>query len=445
MARFLTRPTVNRRSFLRGAAGAAALGATASVPFSRAWADDPVTINVFTLQGQPLQLKAYEKMVSGFEAAHPGIKVNILPISQTDLWPKLAASYAGGDVPDLILQMTSENVVSLYGQGLLEPMDDVITAVGEDDFEPAGRNLFKDEGHYFAVPASNNCVSLLWYRKDLLAEAGLEPPKTWSEYIAMAKALTKNGMYGASMPYGQAAMANSITWTLIYQAGGYIIAPDMSVVFDSEPTYAMLEFMKEIHEYVPPGANRYDFVDVLKAYVTGSAASCMYTGRAIVNVNTQNPSIADQISCVPFPIRDGGKEWWSGAFEAIIMPKAAKNKEAAKLFAAWNFKPDEYIAFINATPGHQIPELRSIMASDAYRSDPLLQKYPKELDITIDTLAKAHATCKPEDDFPIILKAGQLQNSGVFAETIQRVVIEGQTPKAAAAWAQDRIADFMKS
>jgi multiple sugar transport system substrate-binding protein len=443
MARFLSGQSVNRRAFLKGAAGAAALGATASLP--RAWAADPVALNVFTLQGQPLQLKAYEKMVAGFEAAHPGIKVSILPVSQTDLWPKLAASYAGGDVPDLVLQMTSENVVSLYGQDLLEPMDDVVKSVGESDFEPAGRNLFLDKGHYFAVPASNNCVSLLWYRKDLLGAAGLEPPKTWSDLIAMAKALTKNGVYGASIPYGQAAMANSITWTLIYQAGGHVIAPDMSVTFDAEPTYAMLEFMKEIHQYVPPGANRYDFIDVLKAYVSGTAASCMYTGRAIGNVNSDNPAIADQISVVPFPIRDGGKPWWSGAFEAIIMPKAAKNKEAAKLFAAWNFKPDEYIAFINATPGHQIPELQSVAASAAYRSHPLLQKYKKELDISIDTLGKAHATCKPEDNYPIILKAGQIQNSGVFAETIQRVVIEGQTPKAAAAWGQDQIADIMKS
>jgi hypothetical protein len=56
MARFLSRQSVNRRTFLKGAAGAAALGASA--PLSRAWADDPVSLNVFTLQSQPLQLQA---------------------------------------------------------------------------------------------------------------------------------------------------------------------------------------------------------------------------------------------------------------------------------------------------------------------------------------------------------------------------------------------------
>lgn len=437
----MSKRMIGRRSVMK--AGAAL--AVAPLTSSYVHAQKPSKLNIFTLQSQPLQLKAYARMVASFQAANPGVEVSILPISQTDLWAKLAASYAGGDVPDLVLQMTAENVVSMYGQGLLDPLDDVIKNVGESDFEPAALNLYRDKGQYFAVPASNNCVSLLWYRKDLLAEAGIAPPKTWTQYLAMAKALTKNGKFGTSLPFGRTAMTNSITWTLIYEAGGYVIAPDMSVVFNSDKTVQVLEFLKEMHQYVPPGANRFDFVDVLNAYVSGTSASCMYTGRTIVNVNTQNPAIADQIACVPFPIPEGGKPWWSGAFEAIIMPKAGKNKEMARRFAAWNFKKDEYIAFLNATPGHQIPMLKSVLGSEEYRADPMLKKYPDALNTTIDTLSKAHAASKPEDDFPLILRAGEIQGSNIFSETIQRVVIEKQAPKAAAAWGQDRIAQLMKS
>jgi multiple sugar transport system substrate-binding protein len=432
----------DRRSLLQAAGAAAALSLSGSFPAARAQA--PVTLRVMTLQRAPLQVKAYDAMVKGFEAVNPGIKVSILPVSQTDLWPKLAAAYAGGDVPDLVLQLTSENAVSLYGQGLVLPVDDVINAIGEADFDPAARNLFKDKGSYFAVPASNNCVSLLWYRKDLLAEAGLEPPQTWDQMVTMARRLTKGDKYGASLPYGQTAMTNSITWTLIYQAGGRVIAPDNSVVFNSDATVAVLEFLKEMHQYVPPGANRYDFFDVLNAYVTGVSASCMYTGRAIGNVNSDNPALADQISCVPFPLQSPDRPWWSGAFESIVIPKAAKNPAQARLFAAWNFRKDTYIDFINATPGHQIPMLKSVLTSPEYLSHPLLVKYRKELDITIDTLARAHATAKPDDTSPLIIKAGEIQGSGVFAETIQRVVVNGEAPKKAAAWGQDRIARLMR-
>ncbi|MEJ1157289.1 ABC transporter substrate-binding protein [Prosthecomicrobium sp. N25] len=439
----LSRYAPSRRELLRQAGAAAALSLAGSFPEARA--QSPVTLRVMTLQRAPLQLKAYEAMVQGFEAANPNIKVSILPVSQTDLWPKLAAAYAGGDVPDLVLQITSENAVSLYGQGLIHPVDDVVKAIGESDFEPAALNLFKDKGSYFAVPASNNCVSLLWYRTDLLQEAGLEPPKTWDQMVAVAKKLTKGDQYGASLPYGKTAMTNSITWTLIYQAGGRVIAPDNSVVFNSDATVAMLEFMKEMHEYVPPGANRYDFFDVLNAYVTGTSATCMYTGRTIVNVNTENPKLADKISVVPFPLRSLDRPWWSGAFESIIIPKAAKNVAAARLFAAWNFKKQTYIDFINATPGHQIPMLKSVLGSPEYLSHPLLVKYRKELDTTIDTLSKARATCKPTADYPLITRAGEIQNSGIFAETIQKVVIEGENPKTAAAWGQDRLARLMKS
>jgi len=384
----------NRRSLLKAAGAAAALSLAGRIPEAEAQA--PVTLRAMTLQRAPLQMKAYEAMVKGFEAVNRNIKVEVLPVSQTDLWPKLAAAYAGGDVPDLVMQITSENAVSLYGQGLLQPVDDVVRALGEADIEPAAQNLFKDKGSYFAVPASNNCVSLLWYRKDLLGEAGLAPPQTWDQLVNVARRLTKGDKYGASMPYGKTAMTNSITWTLVYRAGGHIIAPDNSVVFNSDATVAVLEFLKEMHPFMPPGVNRYDFSDVLNAYVQGTSATCMYTGRAIVNVNNENPAIADHISCVPFPLRSLDRPWWS------------------------------------------------VLASPEYLSHPLLVKYRKELDVTIDTLAKAHATAKPDDKSPLIVKAGEIQSSGIFAETIQRVVIEGEAPRRAAAWGQDRIARLMR-
>jgi len=425
--------------------GAAAIAAATAVPTRRARAQAPVRLRAMTLQGQPLQLKAYQEMVANFEAAHPGIKVAIEPIQEAVLWPKLSAAYAGGDVPDIVLQITAPPTISLHGSGLVLPMDDVIKAVGEEDFEPQALSLYKDKGSYFAAPVSNNCVSLLWYRKDLLAEAGLEVPQHWDELVNVARALTKNGKYGTALPFGKTAMTNSIMWTLIYQAGGRVIAPDNSVVFNSEPTVAALEFLKEMYQYCPPGATRYDFSDVLNAYVTGASATTMYTGRAIVNVNQQNPAIADRISVAPYPYRRGGVPWRSGAFESIIIPKGSKHVDEAKLFAAWNFQPSTYIKFLNATPGHQIPTRKSVLASAEYRSDPLLQKYSKELDVTIDTLSKARSTAKPFDDSPLIFKAGEIQGSGVFAETVQRVVIEGQPAKAAAAWGQDRIARIMQS
>ena len=40
----------------------------------------------------------------------------------------------------------------------------------------------------------------VWYRKSVLKEAGIAPPKTWSELKAAAKALTKDGMYGIGLP-----------------------------------------------------------------------------------------------------------------------------------------------------------------------------------------------------------------------------------------------------
>ena len=436
---------VGRRTALKSVGGVAALvaGVAATAHWKRAFAQSQKTVQVWTPQYSPEQQVAWKFIVGSFEAAHPGIKVAVAPVSSNDIWPKLTAAFGGGQVPDIIDKIVAPTALSLYDQGLLDPVDDVIDAVGRDDFQKNALDIYTDKGHQFACAFGNNSLNL-WYRKDLLGEEGLEVPKYWDEFAAMSKALTKNGNFGTALPYGKTHMTNTIMWTFVYQAGGLVIGPDNSVVFNTPETWSALEFLKEMNQYVPPGASRYSWGEVLNAYVTGVSASTMYTGRAIVNVNTQNPSIADAISAAPYPYRREGRPWWTAVFEAITIPKGGKNLAEAKMFAAWCYRPAEYIKFLHSAPGHQIPVLKSIGASDAFLSHPLLQKYKAELATMIEVLGQAHSPSKPTDDSPFITKAGDIQGSGVFAEVIQKVVIGGESAKAAAAWGHDEIARIMK-
>ncbi len=58
--------------------------------------------------------------------------------------------------------------------------------------------------------------------------------------------------------------------------------------------------------------------------------------------------------------------------------------------------------------------------------------------------SEAHINIKPTARHPFIYKMGDIYGSNVMAEVLQRVVVNGETPKAAAAWGQDRIAQIMK-
>ena len=92
------RTSLTRRDVL-GAGGAALLAGPAGLVLGDdAAAQATGTVRVWTTQGAPLQMQAYEYMVKGFEAANPGVKVNLELFTDDDAWPKLTAAYAGKDV-----------------------------------------------------------------------------------------------------------------------------------------------------------------------------------------------------------------------------------------------------------------------------------------------------------------------------------------------------------
>lgn len=434
--------TLNRRDFLKtsGLAALAAAGAFALPATSRAKA----TLRFWTSQGAPNQIAAWKDIFSRFEKQYPDYTVAIEVYSDDNLWPKLTAAYSGRDLPDLISYVQAYTVVTLNDQGLLEPFDDVMKAVGEDDFYPSMRDVYKDKGHYMAATLNNQTSSNLWYRKDLLQEAGLEPPKYWDELLTVGKKLTKGDIYGVTLPYGRSALTDTCMIMFVHQAGGWIVNPDMSVAFNSPETVATLEFLKEIYQYAPPGATSYSWGEVMNAFVTGRTACSIYTGRPIFVVNSQNPALADKISRVPYPYRREGTPYYDCPFNSLFIPKGAKNVEGAKQLAKWLFRKEDYVQFLHTTPGHNLPALKSIGSSKEFFANPLMQKYRKEVEGMIDTTAKSRNLVKESDRHPFNKKAGSIFNSNVLSETLQSVITDGVSPKVAAARGADKIAEIMK-
>lgn len=437
-------PAVNRRQVFRSLGGAAALVAAGVAAPRLAKAAGKTTLRFWTSQSAPNQMKVWQDIFGRFEAQHPDFTVAIEKYSDDTLWPKLSAAYAARDLPDLITYVQAYTVVTLNQKGLIEPFDDVIKAVGEDDFYPNMRDVYKDKGSYMAATLNNQTSSNLFYRTDLLQEAGVEPPRYWDELLNVAKKTTKNGIYGNTLPFGRNSMASTMMVMFVRQSGGAIVNPDMSVAFNSPEVVATLEFLKEIFQYAPPGATNYSWGETLNAFVTGKTACAPYTGRPIYIISAQNPSLADKFSRVPYPHRREGRAAYDCPFNSIFIPRGAKNVEPAKLLARALFEKHNYIEFLHTAPGHNLSSLKSISKSPEFWANPLLQKYRKEVDGMIETTAESHNLVKESDDRPYDTKAGDIFNSMVLAETLQDVVVNGVSPKQAAARGADKIAEIVK-
>ncbi|MFJ9376205.1 extracellular solute-binding protein [Streptomyces sp. NPDC101455] len=162
--------------------------------------------------------KYWDGLVKAYEAKHPDVKVEVSVYSWNDVDRKVKEMVAAGKAPD----MAQLGAYADYADaGRLYSTADLLSIPVEADFlEPlldAGQVKHIQYGMPFAAS-----TRVLFYNKTLFTEAGLTPPKDWSELAADAEALKEKGVkYPFALPLGsEEAQAETMQW-LLGGGGGY--------------------------------------------------------------------------------------------------------------------------------------------------------------------------------------------------------------------------------
>jgi multiple sugar transport system substrate-binding protein len=279
--------------------------------------------------------------------------------------------------------------VSNYWQnGLLEPFNDVIAAIGPEKFYPGANRIYEvEKGVYGGAGIGGTAANTLWLRTDLMKKAGIESaPKTWDELRVAARKMQGGGIYGAPLPYAKNSMTTLVFICFVRLAGGQVFTPDLEVAIDSKESLNALEFYKSMRELCPPGATGYSWGESLTAFVSGATATGLYTGRVLANVVAQNPGIQNSLAAATYPsIAAGVPSWTFNDFPSIFIPKAAKDMAATKKFAAHIFAPEGYIKQLHAAPGHVLPVLKAIADDPRYLDNPIIANAAADLNIRVMT------------------------------------------------------------
>jgi multiple sugar transport system substrate-binding protein len=441
-------PVSRRRALMGiGAAGLAAAGS--SLPYARtASAQGQVTLRWWSPQSAPAQLAAYKFQISQFEAANPGVKVAFEPTSDEGYPAQMAAAYASGEVPDLVTHIPSFAVASYFDKGLVEPFNDVIQAIGPAKYYPDANKTYEVKpGVFTGTGIGNTAADNLWVRRDLMAKAGINQiPRTWDELRAALKKMQGGGVFGAPLPFGKNSATSFVVTTFIHGAGGQLFTPDLQVAIASRETENALEFYKSMRELCPPGATNYSWGEMITGFVSGATATGYYAGRVLVNVNTQNPSIADQITCTLYPtISKDVPQASINDFPSVFIPKGVKNLAWSKKFAAFLFEPEGYIKQLLAAPGHVLPVLKTIGENPTYLADPIIKKYPKEVELMTVSAAAGYNMGFESAKHKPNTKSVDIIASDALSEMVQRVVLNGENAKMVAGDTAKKLEAIMKS
>ena len=201
-----------------------------------------------------------------------------------------------------------------------------------------------------------------------------------------------------------------------------------------------------MREFCPPGATGYSWGESLSAFVSGAAATGLYAGRVLANVNNRNPRLKEYVTCVQFPTMSPDIPAWTfNDYPSVFIPADAPDLELTQRFAAWLYDGEGYIRQLHATPGHILPVLKTAAEDPRYLEHELVRRYSGEIALMSTSAAAGHNLGWESPEHRINVKAGALVNSGILAEMVQRVVLNGEKPRLALADTARRIEAIMKA
>lgn len=263
--------------------------------------------------------KAYEQSVAEFNAAHPDAKATLQLFQNDPYKQKLLVAMGAGNGPDVFFN---------WGGGILKSYveaGDVVDLTPEMSKDPAWKNRFLPSilpsvtfgGKIYGVPLNGTQPIVIFYNKQVLQQAGVQPPRTFQDLLAAIPALKAKGK-------ALFALGGADKWTylmyeeyLVDRLGGPQVFADIAAgKAGSWSNPAVLQANRMIQQLVQAGAFTKGFTGL--SYGTGQATALLYTGRAAMqmmgtwdfpNILSGQPAFVQKgnLGWMAFPAVAGGK------------------------------------------------------------------------------------------------------------------------------------------
>lgn len=322
-----------------------------------------------------------EQAVKRYAAAYKAADVTV-QWRPGDYDQQTAAALLTSDGPD-VFEVNGPTLDQIQG-GQVVDLTDEIKAV-QSDFNQAVLAPKIWQGKVYAIPQVID-MQLLYYRKSLLARAGVNPPQTLDELVDAAGRLTTKDVKGLFL--GNDGGAGVMGGTPLFAAGLELVTPQGTVGFDDPAAAAALGKLHTLYKNksLLLGAPA-DWSDP-SAFTQGLTAMQWCGLWAMPQVRK---ALGDDFGVLPFP-KDGASGRPAvpvGAYGSAVSARS-KHVAAGKAFVKWlwvdrtDFQEDFATSYGFHIPARislakRAAELRTGAAADAVRfttdyghADPLL-------------------------------------------------------------------------
>lgn len=364
--------------------------------------------------GSPALQKVFKSYATKFQSAHPGTTVKIEFVPWAQAHDKFTTAIAGGKVPD-VAEMGTTWTPEFAEQGAFSEQPDI----GEGKYVSSLVDAATYDGKVWGKPWYAGARGLI-YRKDILEKAGVEPPKTWDDMKAAAKAIKEKG--GGVYPIAYTGLTEHMYLPTVWQAGGEIATQDgdsWKSALGSPQAAEAIKYYTDFYKegYVPKAAIGWEEPDAQEAFINGDIAMLIGGGWGYEAIVDTKKSLADKIGTALEPAGPSGEGTAFAGGSHLVVFEESDNKDLANAFVDFMLEPDnlnEFTSQIGFLPG----TVDGIQAS-GYLEDPVKKPFAEQL---LD-----HSKVYPPSP-----RWGALEGANIFDSEIQKVMKGDQSAEEAA-------------
>lgn len=406
------------------------------------------TIEFWSFLTQEERATELDNIARAYEAANPGVKVNITVMPWSGALDSLVAAVIAGNAPDMFITGTGYPQTLAGTGGLLELSGLVDEIGGADSFLSTSLTVqgASEDGGIYSIPIYVTPY-VAYYRQSWLDEAGVTGlPTTWEEYYDMCLAVTdpEAGRYGFALPLGDLhgwktiwsfLQANDVDIINRNEDGEWFVDMDETARAAAIETYEYL--YKLVKDCAPEGTVNYTQSEVRELVASGTVMSRIDTPEIYYTINSIAPDEVSDVGYfrIPGRVQTGSGQGWVG-----LSVYNGGNTELACDFIKFMFTGDTLVDFYASYPYAMFPAQTAL-----YQSEKYVQSMPdtlKELvpDMALEILETSTSLVMVNGAFP---NAGEVESQRILGNALINMLTEGYTAEQAVDYIVESIEDLL--
>lgn len=324
-----------RRALQTGGGLAAAAIAGQRFSIMSAFAQDNVNVTIWG--NHPEWTQPMQEIIDAFQAAVPGVTVELTEQNGPDYFTLLQTAVTGGQPSDII-GLGEGEIISKWLPSGDPPFIDLTGKVDVSGLTDAARSQVEVDGKVYACPLAAYTVGVA-INNTVMAKYSQTPPTTWEELAAVAKTVKEGGdsgiVLGGKDWVHTYFMYTGLVSSIVGFDGVQMLRTGELKLTDPEPMQA-LQLLVDLKPYYNDGFEATDYTTSKAIFANGLGAMMVagtadYTGYREVNPDADLGFIA-----WPGPTAD--KKATTTGFELLYGASkfaSPEKQEAAAKFVNW--------------------------------------------------------------------------------------------------------------